>query len=68
MSAKAMTIRFSAEQAEALDTVASVDSQPVAEVVRCAIADYVENRRNDPVFQRSLRERINSAEQFLKKR
>src|SRR6202034_3352845 len=35
---KAMTIRLSAEQAEALETVADVEARPVSEIIRAAIA------------------------------
>lgn len=66
-SAKAMTIRLSEEQAEALDTVANVENQPVSEVIRAAIASHVERRAKDPAFQLSLRERIQRAERLLRK-
>ena len=62
---KAMTIRLSADQAEALETVATVENRPVAEVIRAAIADHIETRRRDPRFQDGLRERIDRAKRFL---
>jgi predicted transcriptional regulator len=62
---KAMTIRLSADQAEALETVATVEQLAVAEVIRAAISEHVENRRRDPGFQAELRERIGRAERFL---
>jgi len=65
--AKAMTIRLSADQAEALETVATIDDQPVAEVVRAAIADHIEKRRRDRNFQDSLKNRIERAKQLLSK-
>ncbi len=64
--AKAMTIRLSAEQAEELETVATVDEQPVSEVVRAAISEHIEKRRRDSQFQNSLRARISRAEQMLR--
>ena len=64
-SAKAMTIRLSAEQAEQLEMVAAVDDQPVSEVIRAAIAEHVETRRRDKAFQVSLRERISRAQDLL---
>ena len=64
--AKAMTIRLSPEQADELETVAGVDAVPVAEVVRAAIAEHVEARKKDAAFQRSLRERIERAQQMLR--
>jgi predicted transcriptional regulator len=63
---KAMTIRLSADQAEALETVATVENQPVSEVIRAAIADHIEKRRRDPGFQDSLKERIDRARRFLR--
>ena len=63
---KAMTIRLSAEQAEALDTVASVESRPVAEVIRAAISELIDNRKKDPVFQDELKDRLNRARRLLR--
>jgi predicted transcriptional regulator len=63
--AKAMTIRLSADQAEALETVATVDDLAVVEVIRAAITEHVESRRQDAEFQRSLRERIERAQTLL---
>ena len=53
--AKAMTIQLTAEQAEALQTVATVDNKPVSQVVRAAIAQHIEARRSDAHFQEGLR-------------
>ena len=55
---KAMTIRLSADQAEELNTVAAVDGQPISEVIRVAIADHIEQRKDDAEFQDGLRRRI----------
>lgn len=63
--AKAMTIRLSAEQAEALETVATVEDRPVSEVIRAAIAEHIDNRKKDPAFQDSLRDRLNRARRLL---
>ncbi len=63
--AKAMTIRLAADQAEQLQTVATVDDQPVAEVIRAAIAEHIERRKRDQQFQDSLRKRIERAQQLL---
>ena len=65
--AKAMTIRLSAEQADELETVATVDNQPVSEVVRAAIAEHIEKRKRDEQFQDSLKDRISRAQQMLGK-
>jgi hypothetical protein len=64
--AKAMTLRLSAEQAEELATVASVDDLPVAEVVRTAIDEHIASRRRDEQFRRNLRERIEKAQRLLR--
>jgi len=62
---KAMTVRLSTDQAEELETVATVDEQPVAEVVRAAIAEHIERRKRDVAFQDSLRGRIDRAQRLL---
>ena len=66
-STKAMTIRLSEEQADALETVARVENRPLSEVIRAAIAEHVESRSKDPAFQRSLKDRIRRAERLLKR-
>lgn len=63
---KAMTIRLSAEQAEALETVATVDDMAVVEVIRAAITEHVEARKHNAEFQQGLRERIERAQSLLK--
>ena len=63
--AKAMTIRLSADQADELETVATVDNQPVSEVVRAAIAEHIEKRKKNQDFQDSLKDRINRAQRML---
>ena len=62
---KAMTIRLAADQAEALETVATVEQRAVSDVIRAAISEHLENKRRDPQFQAGLRERINRAQKFL---
>jgi len=65
--AKAMTIRLSAEQAEALETVALVEDRPVSEIIRAAISDHIDTRRKDRSFQDSLKDRIRRAQLMMKK-
>jgi len=65
--AKAMTIRLSAEQAEELETVATVDNQPISEVIRAAISEHIQGRKQDAAFQDGLRERIERAQRMLAK-
>jgi predicted transcriptional regulator len=62
--AKAMTVRLSADQAEQLETVASVDNQPVSEVVRAAIAEHIASRTKDSAFPR---QRIERGQQMLER-
>lgn len=62
---KALTIRLSPEQADALETVARVQNQPISDVIRAAISDHIEHQRKDPKFQDSLRERIERAQKLL---
>lgn len=61
-----MTIRLSAEQADQLETVASVENQPVSEVIRAAIATHIETVSSDEKFQAGLRERIERAQGLLR--
>jgi predicted transcriptional regulator len=63
---KAMTIRLSAEQAELLETVATVDDQPVAAVIRAAITEHIEARRNDQKFRKTLQDRLNRTQRLLR--
>lgn len=65
--AKAMTIRLSAEQAEALETLARVEQRPISEVIRSAIAEHIDTRKKDPAFQDGLKERIKRAQRLLGK-
>jgi predicted transcriptional regulator len=62
---KAMTIRLSPEQAEELETIANVVDLPVSEVVRAAIAEHIEARRQDEGFRRNLRDRLDRAQRLL---
>ncbi|MGA2089650.1 MAG: DUF6290 family protein [Stellaceae bacterium] len=64
---KAMTIRLSPDQAEALETVATVEERPISEVIRAAIAEHIEKRKKDPAFQDGLKDRIERARRFLRK-
>lgn len=62
---KAMTIRLTAEQAEALETVANVEDRPVSDVIRAAIEEHIATRKRDPSFQQGLKERIERAKRLL---
>jgi hypothetical protein len=43
--------RLARDQAEELDLVAAVDNQPVAEVIRAAIAEHIASRKQNADFQ-----------------
>lgn len=60
-----MTIRLSADQADALETVATVEQRAVSDIVRAAISEHIENRKRDPRFQQGLKDRIERAQRFL---
>lgn len=62
-----MTVRLSAEQAEALDAVAEADGTPVAEAVRAAIADHIERRRKDKAFQMRLKASLARNQRILER-
>ena len=62
---KAMTIRLSAEQADALETVANVEQLAVSDVIRAAISEHIASRRRDPQFQEGLQARIDRARLLL---
>lgn len=63
--AKAMTVRLSEEQAQALEMVASVENLPVSDIIRAAITTHIEARRRDPSFQAGLKDRISQARKLL---
>lgn len=65
-SVKAMTIRLTPEQADALETVASVEELPISEVIRAAIEEHIDSRRKDPAFQDSLKDRLARARRLLR--
>lgn len=60
-----MTIRLDPTLAESLETVASVDEQPVSEVIRAAIAEHIARRQSDAEFREGLQARIERAQQLL---
>ena len=64
---KVTTIRQSAEQAAELEAIARVDGVPVAEVIRTAIADLIEARRNDEAFRLRLQRRLEEDQAILRK-
>jgi predicted transcriptional regulator len=62
---KTMSLRIDDEQARALDAVAAADKTSVSEVIREAITDRIEARRNDKDFQARLREVVEESREAL---
>lgn len=60
-----MTLRLPEAQAEALDTVAEILGLPVVEVVRLAVAEYIDHRRREPHFQRRLRDSVERVQRAM---
>jgi hypothetical protein len=58
MIGKAMTLRLGLEESEALDAISEIEGRPVAEIVRLAILEAIEQRRADPGFQQRLRDSV----------
>ena len=52
---RSFTLRLPALLADELATVAEVDSMPVQQAVRDAIAEHIEARRKDKAFQERMR-------------
>jgi predicted transcriptional regulator len=64
-AAKAMTVRLSEDQADALEMVSSVENLPVSDIIRAAIETHIQARKHDPAFQAGLRKRISQARRLL---
>jgi predicted transcriptional regulator len=62
---KALSLRLEDEQASALDALAMADEMPVAEVIRTAIAERIEKRRNDKEFQERLKRAVERNQKAL---
>ena len=63
---KAMTLRLSPEQADALEAAAQVNGVTVAEEVRVAISARLDALRADPEFQARLRDHLERNREILK--
>ena len=64
---KVTTIRQNSEQAAELEAIARVEGIPVAKVIRTAIAEHIQARRNDPEFLRRLQLRLKEDKAILTK-
>jgi predicted transcriptional regulator len=62
---KTMSLRIDDEQARALNAVAAADGTTVSDVIRDAIADRIEKRRNDDAFQARVRQVMEESREAL---
>jgi predicted transcriptional regulator len=53
---KTLTVRLEDDKAQALDTLAMAEGASVSQVIRDAIDEQIEKRRNDKDFQKRLNE------------
>lgn len=60
-----MTLRLPADLHERLQAVADIDEQSVADVVRTAVAQHVERRRQAPDFQARVDDAIARQQRLL---
>ncbi len=67
MEQKAFTVRLDVDQASDLEAVAAADGMSVAEEIRRAVADRIENRRKDPAFQTRIRSIIEQNQRVLER-
>ncbi len=65
MDQKAMTLRLSAEQAEALEKVAEIDGVSLTEAIRDAIDAHIAERTVDEAFQQRLRASMDRHQRIL---
>lgn len=60
-----MSLRLDDDQARALNALAMADETSVSDVIREAIADRIEKRRNDTDFQARLKRAIERNQEAL---
>lgn len=60
-----MTLRLPGELHERLAAVAEVEGEPIAEVVRRAVSDHVDQRRRDPEFRAKVQETLQQHRRLL---
>lgn len=64
---KVTTIRQEADQHAELEAVAQVEGVAVSQIVRDAIADALNKRRQDPQFQERLRRHLDENRRVLER-
>ncbi len=60
-----MSLRLEDEQARALNALAMAEETSVSEVIRDAIADLIEKRREDADFQERLKQAVERNQEAL---
>lgn len=58
MNTKATSLRLPTNMADELAAVARADDDPMSEVMRKALEQYIVTRRSDPQFKERVRERL----------
>ena len=64
---KAMTLRFSASDAELLEAIAEAEGRSVSSLLREAVALLIQQRRRSPTFEQSLRREVERKQQLLER-
>lgn len=62
---KNLTLRIDRALADRARTVADVEGSTVSDVIRDALAEHVERRRQDPEFQALLRRNLERHQELL---
>jgi predicted transcriptional regulator len=63
---KSVLLRLDADLADQVGAIAEVEGRSVSDVMRQAIVEHVERRRQDPAFQRRVKESLRRHEQLLR--
>ena len=63
---KSVLLRLEEDLAERVRALAEVEDRSVSEIIREAIAEHVDRRRQDPEFQRLLRESLKRHQRLLR--
>jgi predicted DNA-binding protein len=58
MNTKATSLRLPTNMADELAAIARADDDPMSEVMRKALEQYIVSRRSDPQFKERVRERL----------
>jgi predicted transcriptional regulator len=62
---RTMTIRIPDDQVDELDLIARTLGEPLAEIIRCALADYIAAIRSSGEFAQKLRDRVLAEQEIV---